>query len=129
LQICVLRIVGYYSVQNLNNTFFYKPKILFMFTSERMRKSLRSAMLVLCSLLLAVGTISAQNITVKGTVIDGAGEPVVGAYVLVEGTQVGTMADENGSIPFLLLQMDVWYSPSWVTETKSSQSTAVPLLM
>lgn len=68
-----------------------------MFTSERMRKSLRSAMLVLCSLLLAVGTISAQNITVKGTVIDGAGEPVVGAYVLVEGTQVGTMADENGS--------------------------------
>lgn len=68
-----------------------------MFTSERMRKSLRSAMLVLCSLLLAIGTISAQNITIKGKVLDGAGDPVVGAYVLVEGTQVGTMADETGS--------------------------------
>ena len=38
----------------------------------------------------------AQNITVKGKVIDSNGEPVVGAYVLVEGTRQGTSTDIDG---------------------------------
>ena len=36
---------------------------------------------------LSMGTMWAQNITVKGRVTDSNGEPVVGAYVLVEGTR------------------------------------------
>ena len=37
----------------------------------------------------------AQN-TVKGTVVDEAGEPVIGATVVVVGTQMGTTTDING---------------------------------
>ena len=39
----------------------------------------------------------AQQITVKGTVKDGAGEPLMGASVLVKGTSHGTAADFNGN--------------------------------
>ena len=37
----------------------------------------------------------AQN-SVKGTVVDEAGEPVIGATVIVVGTQTGTTTDING---------------------------------
>lgn len=67
-----------------------------MFTLDSVRKSLRSAMLLLCSLILSMGTVSAQNITVKGKVLDGAGEPVIGAFVLLEGTQIGVSTDLDG---------------------------------
>ena len=39
----------------------------------------------------------AQQITVKGTVKDGAGEPLMGASVLVKGTSHGTAADFDGN--------------------------------
>lgn len=38
----------------------------------------------------------AQNISVSGTVTDKNGEPVVGAYVVVEGTTTGTSTDALG---------------------------------
>lgn len=47
-------------------------------------------------LLFVVGFASAQR-TVTGTVTNPAGEPLIGASVLVKGTTVGTVADFDGS--------------------------------
>lgn len=41
--------------------------------------------------------LSAQTKTVKGTVIDGTGEPVIGASVLVKGTTNGVITDFDGN--------------------------------
>ncbi|MBQ6870986.1 MAG: SusC/RagA family TonB-linked outer membrane protein [Bacteroidales bacterium] len=38
----------------------------------------------------------AQNVKVSGTVTDNAGEPLIGVYVLVEGTTTGTSTDFDG---------------------------------
>jgi len=39
----------------------------------------------------------AQSITVKGVVKDDAGEPIIGASVVVKGTSNGTITDFNGN--------------------------------
>ena len=38
-----------------------------------------------------------QTITVKGTVVDASGEPVIGASVLMKGTTMGTITDIDGN--------------------------------
>ena len=52
--------------------------------------------LALAGLFLALG-MNAQNITVKGTVKDNTGEPVIGAGVVVKGTTHGVSTDLNGN--------------------------------
>ena len=49
-----------------------------------------------CLLLLKVGTIWAQNQTIKGTVLDANGESIIGASVLQKGTTNGTITDFEG---------------------------------
>ena len=51
--------------------------------------------LIAAIMVLGGGIASAQ--TVKGTVRDASGEPVIGAAVLVEGTTLGTVSDLDGS--------------------------------
>lgn len=58
----------------------------------KMNKLLYAVVFFLC---VAFGY--AQQITVKGTVKDGAGEPLMGASVLVKGTSHGTAADFDGN--------------------------------
>ena len=41
--------------------------------------------------------VSAQNITVKGTVKDNIGEPVIGASVVQKGTSNGIVTDIDGN--------------------------------
>ena len=48
-------------------------------------------------LLLCVAFGYSQQITVKGTVKDGSGQPLMGASVLVKGTSHGTAADFDGN--------------------------------
>ena len=57
----------------------------------KMNKLLYAVVFFLC---VAFGY--AQQITVKGTVKDGTGEPLMGASVLVKGTSHGTAADFDG---------------------------------
>ena len=48
-------------------------------------------------LVASIGMASAQTLTVTGTVVaESDGQPVVGAYVLVNGTTLGTITNENG---------------------------------
>lgn len=52
---------------------------------------------VLALLMMFVAVqLSAQNVTVKGTVIDSNGEPVIGATVVQKGTSNGAVSDVNG---------------------------------
>ncbi len=52
--------------------------------------------LLLSLLLFVVGFTSAQR-TVSGTITNDAGEPLIGASILVKGTTVGTVADFDGT--------------------------------
>lgn len=54
-------------------------------------------MLFTALMLLAVSVAYAQNITVKGTVKEPTGEPVIGASVLQQGTMNGVVTDLEGS--------------------------------
>ena len=48
-------------------------------------------------LFMSIGIAAAQTLTVKGTVVsERDGNPIAGAYVLVNGTTIGTITNENG---------------------------------
>ena len=66
-----------------------------MFIKQITNQALRFVLLALVSLTFSVGA-WAQNITVTGTVTDKSGEPIIGVYVLVQGTQNGTSTDIDG---------------------------------
>ena len=51
----------------------------------------------ICAVILSTGALWAQNISVTGTVTDKNNEPIIGAYVVVMGTTVGTSTDANGA--------------------------------
>ena len=59
-----------------------------------MGSHLRACLMAIC--LLFATAVSAQNVTVKGTVQDQNGEPIIGATVKVEGTQTGTVTNFDG---------------------------------
>ncbi len=57
---------------------------------------MKKTSLVLLLVLFAIGAALAQR-TVKGTVTDMEGEPLIGASILVKGTSTGTITDFNGA--------------------------------
>ena len=61
-------------------------------------------MLSVCLMLFLAVSVFAQQVTVKGNVKDAAGEPIIGASVLVKGTTNGTITDLDGN--FVLLNVD-----------------------
>ena len=59
---------------------------------------MKERVLVLLACLFASFTLAmAQTRTVRGAVVDEAGEPVIGASVLVQGTNTGTITDIEGA--------------------------------
>ena len=64
-----------------------------MFVSKKLGRILA----VVCALVLSAGSLLAQNITVTGKVVDKNNEPIIGAYVVVVGTTVGTSTDADGA--------------------------------
>ena len=69
------------------------------------KEAIKFTRLSAIGILLILGTIVgfAQNLTVKGTVKDTSGEPVLGATVVVEGKSgMGTAQTSMDSTPFLI---------------------------
>ena len=66
-----------------------------MFIHKNLGRSLRFVMMALVAVAFSVSA-WAQNISVTGTVTDVNGEPVIGAYVMVQGTTTGTATDSDG---------------------------------
>ncbi len=63
---------------------------------HKISRSMRLAALTLVAMTLSLGA-WAQNVKVSGTVVDITGEPLIGVYVLVEGTSSGTSTDIDGT--------------------------------
>ena len=53
-------------------------------------------MLTLLLLALCTTTVFAQQKTIKGTVVDANGEPLIGVNVSVKGTTIGIITDMDG---------------------------------
>lgn len=67
-----------------------------------MKTNLISRLLLMLTLMVSVTlAASASPITVKGTVVDEAGEPVIGATVLVKGTTVGAATGLEGEFTLM----------------------------
>ena len=57
----------------------------------------RNLLLIFALLFMGIGIAAAQSLTVTGTVVsESDGQPVVGAYVLVNGTTLGTITNDKG---------------------------------
>ncbi len=67
-----------------------------MFIQRILSRSLKLAITALSTVVLSTGALLAQNLNITGTVQDKTGEPVVGVYILIKGTQTGTSTDVNG---------------------------------
>jgi hypothetical protein len=60
---------------------------------------LRACLMAMC--LLFATAISAQNVTVKGTVSDQNGDPIIGATVKVDKAQSGTVTNFDGDFQLI----------------------------
>ena len=66
-------------------------------------KQSRFILFVLSFLVMSVGNVYAQNVTVTGTVLDSTGEPVIGANVKVAGkSSIGNITHFWGNFSFLV---------------------------
>lgn len=52
-------------------------------------------------------TVNSQELTIKGAVKDGNGEPIIGATVIIEGTTNGSITDTDGQYTFTASPGDV----------------------
>ena len=91
-----------------------------MKTMKNMKQS-RFILFVLSFLVMSVGNVYAQNVTVTGTVLDSTGEPVIGANVKVAGkSSIGTITDFEGnfslSVPADTKKLEISYI-GYVTTT------------
>lgn len=67
-----------------------------MFIKKNSCHSIRFALMTLVALLFSVSAVWAQNLKVTGSVSDKSGEPLIGVYVLVQGTTNGATTDIDG---------------------------------
>jgi len=67
--------------------------------------SQKTAVLFLFSMILGVATMSAQN--VSGTILDNAGEALIGVNVLIKGSNTGTTTDFDGKFSIEAKSTDV----------------------
>lgn len=84
-----------------------------MKTMKNMKQS-KFILFVLSFLVMSVGNVYAQNVTVTGTVLDSTGEPVIGANVKVAGkSSIGTITDFEGnfslSVPADTKKLEISY--------------------
>jgi len=90
------------------------------------RKKQFKYLLLLGTMLFSTAALFAQQGTIKGTVTDVNGDPIIGANVFIEGTTQGTVSDVNGAytlpnIPAGTISLSV----SFVGYLKETQSVPV----
>lgn len=67
-----------------------------MFILKNSNRFLRFALMTMTALVFSVSGALAQNVKVSGKVTDKNGEPLIGVYVQLQGTQNGTSTDIDG---------------------------------
>lgn len=77
------------------NVGYYSLLLMSIFTGTAMADN--DANSILPSQLKDVTEIMQKGITVKGTIVDASGEPIIGANVVVKGTTDGTITDLDGN--------------------------------
>ena len=73
-----------------------------MLTFNEAQSVSKRLMLIVCALILSAGSIIAQNINVTGKVTDKTGEPLIGVYVVEEGTSNGISTDLDGKFQLVV---------------------------
>jgi len=68
----------------------------FIFLFRSIEASVYAGMFILCFLFASIGNLFAQNLEVSGIVKDDKGEPLLGVFVLIKGTQRGASTDLDG---------------------------------
>lgn len=73
-----------------------------------MKRKMSNLMKGICLTLLSILSFSlfAQNLTLRGTVADVTGDPLIGATVQVQGSTIGTVTDVNGNFTLLNVPPD-----------------------
>ena len=79
---------------------------------------------VFAGILLGMTVLSAQNITVTGTVTDAQKEPIIGASILQSGTTVGTASDIDGNFSLEVPEGVILEISSIGFETRKLKATA-----
>ena len=88
---------------------------------HKISRSLRFAVMTLVAITLSMSA-WAQNVKVSGTVSDINGEPLIGAYVLLQGTSTGTSTDIDGKYV-----IDVPADGTLVFQLMGMQDVTVPV--
>ncbi|MBP9978250.1 MAG: carboxypeptidase-like regulatory domain-containing protein, partial [Bacteroidales bacterium] len=58
---------------------------------------MRLIILSLLAILLVSGNVFAQNINIRGKVVDKSGEPLIGVTVVIQGTRTGVATELDGT--------------------------------
>ena len=104
-----------------------------MKTMKNMKQS-KFILFVLSFLVMSVGNVYAQNVTVTGTVLDSTGEPVIGANVKVAGkSSIGTITDFEGnfslSVPADTKKLEISYIGMLSQEAVIKPGTPVKVIL
>lgn len=67
-----------------------------MFTKQNCSRLFKLVLTTIAAMVFSIGAVWAQSVKVIGKVTDKSGEPLVGVYVLVQGTKTGVTTDVNG---------------------------------
>ena len=74
-----------------------KNPIQYLCLTTKINTMKKTLLLMFALLVASIGMATAQTLTVTGTVVaESDGQPVVGAYVLVNGTTLGTITKPVG---------------------------------
>ncbi len=88
----------------------------------------RTILPLVLGLLLSVGAV-AQQMSVKGTVKDQTGEPIIGANVLVKGTTNGVITDIDGRFVLQAVGKDVLQISFMGYKTVEVKASSQPIVV
>ena len=92
---------------------------------ESLKRQLKS-LLISGMMVLSTAALLAQQATIKGTIKDVDGGPIIGANIFIEGTTEGTVSDLDGNYTLMVSAMGTLkVSVSFVGYLKETQSISV----